>query len=145
MQVVRYVTHKDKGTRNGSDYAVTIEQGFPTWGKCTLGVHFPIWRGTLKVSNRSEKYLYYCSIYFQLFIQTSVNIIYNILKNHYLRLSESLKSKNINNSVEFCYVAKPFCHKKHAEMLKGYTVRERLGNPAIEQQTAVGNSIECGE
>jgi len=29
-----------------------LEQGFPTWGTCTLGVHLPIRRGTFKVRNR---------------------------------------------------------------------------------------------
>ena len=29
-----------------------VEQGFPTWGTCTPGMHLPIRRGTFKVSNR---------------------------------------------------------------------------------------------
>jgi len=48
---------------------VTVDQGFPTWGRCIPGVHWSNRRGTFQVGNRREKYIYilfiskYCYTY----------------------------------------------------------------------------------
>ena len=57
------------------------------------------WKGTVKVSNRREKWCLHV-IRFEIFIHTSVNIIFEIIIRVCLLV-------NI-----FCYFLQPFCHKK---------------------------------
>jgi len=76
-----------------------LEQGFPTWGTCTPGVHLPIRRGISKVSNRRTKCI--CISFFQIFIYMSVNIPF---KNHFMLIVKYSISMNNHD--------KRFCHRK---------------------------------
>ena len=60
----------------------------------TLELHLPIWRDTFKVSNKRELYLY--SIYFQIFIHTSVNVIF---KKHYILIVKYINFEDIKWSL----------------------------------------------
>jgi len=47
---------------------------------CTLRASFPVWRGTFKVSNwRENMFIWYRLCHFQIFIHSSVNIIFKIM------------------------------------------------------------------
>ena len=66
--------------RLGEVVPVSLKQGFPTWGTCTLRGTFAYLKGTFKVSNRREKYIYipflskylYCTYISELYIKKSL-------------------------------------------------------------------------
>jgi len=84
-----------------------------------LGVYFPICRGTFKISNRRERYVYI------LLISKYSNLKYKVLLKIQWSFVVLLSLFVIRNFRGTC---------SSVEMLKGCMVRERLGTPGIARQ-----------
>jgi len=97
-------------------FVYCLQQRFPTWGTCTLGVHLPIWRGPFGVSNRREKYIRILII-----SKYSEYISSTVLKIQGIFVSPKLFV--IRNFRGTC---------SSVQMRKGYMVRKRLGTPGLQ-------------
>jgi len=104
-------------------------RGSQPWVHVHLGVHLPIQRGTFKVSNRREIYIYtsfiskYLYIYqWILFSKAIVCLLLNISRLIMIKYFVIRNFRGTCSSVE---------------MLKGYMVRKRLGTPGLQQLNAL--------
>ena len=129
--------------RLSTRYPHTVDQRFPTWGTCTLGVvHLPIWRGTFTFSNRGENTLKIYYILLLLLLISKYLYIYRItfknkcmlfMKNYYIIYLWLVMMKNWEKSIyAIAWNSRGACSS--VEMLNGHMVRERLGTSAVDKK-----------